>query len=96
MNISNCPHLTPANVGHLSAEDYSRLTSTLRCDVCPAGPKHLYVCLYPDCYMMGCSEGSDHSTAHNEAHPTHCLQMNVDNRKIWCYLCNNEVRYKDY
>jgi hypothetical protein len=36
--------------------------------------------------MLGCSEGpADHSTKHNANYPDHCVQLNVDTRRLWCY-----------
>lgn len=63
------------------------------CDVCKIKKKDtLWLCLYTDCYMLGCSEGKDHSSTHNHKNDSHCIQMNIDSRRLWCYKCSNEVR----
>lgn len=46
---------------------------------------NLWLCLYPDCFMLGCSEGADHSSRHYDNYPEHFVQLNVDTRRIWCY-----------
>ena len=57
-----------------------------------AASTNLWLCLFPDCYMLGCAEKrNDHSTQHNSAHPDHCIQLNVSNRRAWCYACKSEV-----
>ena len=57
-----------------------------------AASTNLWLCLFPDCYMLGCAEKrNDHSTQHNGAHPDHCIQLNVSNRRAWCYACKSEV-----
>lgn len=41
---------------------------------------------------IGCSEHDhDHGTKHFRANQTHCLQLNLSTRRIWCYVCNTEV-----
>ena len=53
---------------------------------------NLWLCLYPDCYMLGCTERpADHSTQHNRGQPEHCLQLNIVSWRAWCYACNAEV-----
>ena len=57
-----------------------------------ASSTNLWLCLFPDCYMLGCAEKrNDHSTQHNTANPDHCVQLNVSNRRAWCYACKSEV-----
>eukprot|EP00092_Neocalanus_flemingeri_P013617 GFUD01014686.1.p1 GENE.GFUD01014686.1~~GFUD01014686.1.p1 ORF type:complete len:869 (-),score=276.78 GFUD01014686.1:537-2954(-) len=66
----------------------------MSCDICRRGTSttNLWLCLYPDCYMLGCAETrNDHSTQHNTARPQHGIQLNVTNRRAWCYLCRGEV-----
>ena len=42
--------------------------------------------------MLGCAEKrNDHSTQHNTGNPTHCVQLNVSNKRAWCYCCKAEV-----
>ena len=96
----SCPHFV-ASVGFLSENDYQRLVDNPACDICGPGARgaradgdgasDLWLCLYPDCFMLGCSEGKDHSTKHQEKNPDHCVQMNIETRRIWCYKCNLEV-----
>ena len=50
-----------------------------------AAESNLWLCLYPDCFMLGCSEGADHSSRHHDNYPEHFVQLNVDTRRIWCY-----------
>ena len=93
MSGSTCPHVSDC-VGRLSATDLSQLLSNVSCDVCRKGigTTNLWLCVYPDCYMMGCAETkSDHSTQHNRDHPSHAIQLNVTNKRSWCYLCKGEV-----
>ncbi len=100
--ISDCPHLSDA-VGFLSERDFDTLLAVLHCDVCGGGDTArgrkrseadagtLWLCVFPDCFMLGCSEGPDHSTRHNKNYPDHCVQMNVGTGRFWCYECNAEV-----
>jgi len=92
--MTSCPHVTAA-VGRLSAEDLAQLLRNPACDVCrrTTSSSNLWLCLFPDCYMMGCTETrNDHSTQHNQANAAHCLQLNVTNRRAWCYKCCLEVK----
>ena len=57
---------------------------------------NIWLCLYPDCYMRGCTniregETEDHSTQHNLEYPGHCLQLNMSSWRAWCYKCQAEV-----
>jgi len=93
MATSSCSHVTRA-VGRLSRADLAQLLASQACDVCRRGPAatNLWLCLAPDCYMLGCAEKrSDHSTQHNLQHPDHCIQLNVTNMRAWCYACRAEV-----
>jgi uncharacterized UBP type Zn finger protein len=57
-----------------------------------ADKANLWLCLYPDCYMLGCAEGlPDHSTQHNRDQPDHCIQLNIVSWRAWCYSCKTEV-----
>lgn len=90
---SCCPHVT-TGIGRLTAEDLSQLLRNSACDVCrrTSSTANLWLCLFPDCYMMGCAESrNDHSTQHNQLSPNHCLQLNVSNKRVWCYKCCEEV-----
>ena len=63
----------------------------LSCHVCGRTPNNLWLCLFPQCWMLGCSDdeaGSpDCSTKHHDRNPTHVVQFNVRTKKIWCYAC---------
>lgn len=89
---STCSHVSSC-VGRLSASDLTQLLSNMSCDICRRGlgQTNLWLCLYPDCYMMGCADGPDHSTQHNKQNPDHAIQLNVSNKRAWCYLCKCEV-----
>lgn len=90
---SSCPHVS-ACVGRLTAADLAQLLSNPECDICRRGSSstNLWLCLYPDCYMLGCAETRvDHSTQHNRDNPGHAIQLNVSNKRAWCYLCKAEV-----
>ena len=91
--MSKCPHISSKTVGFLTSSDLDRLTSVLKCDVCQsaASSHNLWLCVHPECFMLGCSEGRDHSTSHNAANPGHVIQLNVDSNKLWCYDCQDEV-----
>ena len=60
-----------------------------------AGANNLWLCLYADCYMLGCSDdvqGSpDHSTKHQDGNQHHHIQLNISTRKVWCYGCVREI-----
>ena len=90
---SLCPHVS-ACVGRLSKVDLGQLLSNPECDICRRGitTTNLWLCLFPDCYMLGCAETRmDHSTQHNRDNPDHAIQLNVSNKRAWCYLCKAEV-----
>ena len=90
---SSCPHVS-ACVGRLTAADLAQLLANPECDICRRGisSTNLWLCLYPDCYMLGCAETRvDHSTQHNRDNPGHAIQLNVSNKRAWCYLCKAEV-----
>jgi len=93
MASSSCPHVTSC-VGRLTSSDLEQLLTNMSCDICKRGATttNLWLCLYPDCYMLGCAETrNDHSTQHNSARPQHGIQLNVTNKRSWCYLCKTEV-----
>lgn len=93
MASSACPHVTSC-VGRLTSSDLEQLLTNMSCDICKRGATttNLWLCLYPDCYMLGCAETrNDHSTQHNLARPDHAIQLNVTNKRAWCYLCKGEV-----
>jgi hypothetical protein len=57
-----------------------------------ANKANLWLCVYPDCYMLGCADGlADHSTQHNREQPDHCIQLNIVTWRSWCYYCKKEV-----
>ena len=104
---STCPHIA-SSLGVLSAQDFEQLVSVRECDVCrlnigrrknsasnSVGSTNLWLCLYADCYMLGCSDdiqGSpDHSTKHQDNHSHHHIQLNITTRKVWCYGCIREI-----
>jgi len=91
--VSRCPHVSQC-VGRLSSSDLAQLLTRPSCDVCrrSLATTNLWLCLYPDCYMMGCAETrDDHSTQHYKKNPNHAIQLNVSNKRAWCYLCKSEV-----
>jgi len=91
--MSRCPHVSDC-VGRLASTDLAQLLTNPSCDVCRRNlaTTNLWLCVYPDCYMMGCAETrSDHSTQHNRQRPHHAIQLNVSNKRAWCYLCKGEV-----
>lgn len=62
------------------------------CAQCDVKGRNLWICLYRRCMHIGCSEhDQDHGTKHFRANQTHCLQLNLSTRRIWCYVCNTEV-----
>lgn len=91
--FSECPHVV-SGVGRLFAHDLRQLLQNSSCDVCRVTGKkaNLWLCLYPDCYMLGCAEGlADHSTQHNKDQPDHPIQLNIMSWRAWCYSCKEEV-----
>ena len=92
-SVSRCPHVGTA-VGRLSSSDLAQLLTRPSCDVCrrSIATTNLWLCLYPDCYMMGCAETrDDHSSQHYRQNPSHAIQLNVSNKRAWCELCKAEV-----
>ena len=87
-----CPHLNRAAKRFPTGEDLATLLSNPRCDDCGGQESNLWLCLFPDCYMLGCSSGQDHSTRHQAKFKDHVLQFNIQTKRIWCYGCNSEVR----
>lgn len=89
---SECAHLG-ASVRPLAAPDLRQLMSVPQCDVCGKRAPNLWLCLYPDCYMLGCADESeiDHSSEHQKTNPDHFIQLNIDTRRAWCYGCKKEV-----
>ena len=105
-----CPHIS-TSMGALTFRDFQQLISVRECDVCrlpstqkgdklagsstSTGSMNLWLCMYEDCYMLGCSDdiqGSpDHSTKHQDNNPHHLIQLNITTRKIWCYGCVREI-----
>ncbi|XP_018331938.1 ubiquitin carboxyl-terminal hydrolase 20 [Agrilus planipennis] len=62
------------------------------CADCDSRGPNLWICLYNDCFKIGCSEkDKDHSTEHNHDLPMHCIHMNLSTKRIWCYQCQSEV-----
>ena len=61
------------------------------CQVCKREAKNLWLCLFPGCWTLGCSDdeaGSpDCSTRHHDKNPSHVVQLNVRTKKVWCYAC---------
>jgi len=91
--MSCCSH-APTAVGVLGVLDLEQLLSNPSCDICRLNNEkaNLWLCLYPDCYMLGCADTrGDHSTTHNNSNPAHCVQLNIGSWRAWCYLCNNEL-----
>ena len=54
------------------------------------GMTNLWLCLYADCYMLGCSDdvqGSpDHSTKHQDGHQHHHIQLNITTKTKYVIL----------
>ncbi|XP_015586795.1 ubiquitin carboxyl-terminal hydrolase 20 [Cephus cinctus] len=91
---TNCPHIS--SHGDLSIieaviaqnEKFNKC-SDKDCD--NEGP-NLWLCLYPDCRWVGCSQAHlDHGVVHNQRFPTHSAHMNLSTNRIWCYTCIREV-----
>lgn len=88
-----CCHVSPG-VGHVTERDLVQLMSEPKCDVCQLDGHNLWLCLFQDCYMLGCSDehnGPDHSTKHNNANLDHYIQVNIRTKRVWCYGCNRET-----
>lgn len=95
-DLEECPHLG-ASVKFLnsfkssSSSPLERLLNNPQCDDCGHRESNLWLCLFPECYSLGCSSGLDHSTLHQVKRPDHVIQLNINTRRIWCYGCNKEV-----
>ncbi|CAF1020545.1 unnamed protein product [Rotaria sordida] len=90
-NISRCPHV--ATIGFISTEDYLNAIQHEKCVKCDCIGPHLWLCLREGCLFVGCGSGkekNDHSTEH-EKEKAHPLQLNLTTKRIWCYVCNQEV-----
>ncbi|CAM4976055.1 unnamed protein product [Rotaria socialis] len=91
-NLSRCPHV--ATIGFISKEDYSNATEAEKCEKCDCIGPHLWLCLREGCLFVGCGTGkekNDHSSDH-EKEKAHPLQFNLTTKRVWCYVCNQEVR----
>lgn len=90
--VRNCPHL--ANHSDLAFIEavMKREERFVKCNDCDTRGPNLWLCLFPDCRLVGCAEMHfDHSSAHNANFPTHCTHMNLSTNRIWCYICKNEA-----
>ncbi|XP_015122298.1 ubiquitin carboxyl-terminal hydrolase 20 [Diachasma alloeum] len=88
----NCPHIL--NHGDLRIIEgvFCQKERFIKCSDCDNEGPDLWLCLYPDCRWVGCTETHlDHSTLHNNKHPMHCAHMNLSTNRIWCYMCEREV-----
>jgi uncharacterized UBP type Zn finger protein len=64
-----------------------------KCSKCDCFGPHLWLCLREGCLFVGCGSGkekNDHSSDH-EKEKAHPLQFNLTTKRIWCYVCNQEV-----
>jgi len=90
--VRDCPHL--ANRSDLTFIEavMAQEERFVKCSDCDTVGPNLWLCLYPECRWVGCSETHlDHSTIHNQNFPTHCAHMNLSTNRIWCYACNGEA-----
>ncbi|UJR24742.1 hypothetical protein I4U23_006116 [Adineta vaga] len=90
-NISRCPHV--ATIGIITDEDYVNAIRSEKCEKCDCFGPHLWLCLREGCLFVGCGSGkekNDHSSDH-EKEKAHPLQYNLTTKRIWCYVCNQEV-----
>ncbi|XP_066601435.1 ubiquitin carboxyl-terminal hydrolase 20 [Prorops nasuta] len=88
----NCSHIS--NRGDLSFIEalIAQKERFNKCNDCDSDGPNLWLCLFPGCKWVGCSEAHlDHSTTHNKQFPTHCAHMNLSTHRIWCYTCEKEV-----
>jgi len=89
-----CPHVTKAT-GLIEDDEWNRIvTNPAVCRICQEQGNNFWLCLYPGCHFIGCSDadgGQDHSTQHFNDHPTHCIQVNLSTCRAWCYICNKET-----
>ena len=73
-----CPHVTKAT-GLIEDDEWNRIvTNPAVCRICQEQGNNFWLCLYPGCHFIGCSDadgGQDHSTQHFNDHPTHCIQV---------------------
>lgn len=74
-----CPHFE-TSLRPLAAADLHQLISVQQCDVCGNNARHLWLCLYPDCYMLGCADNNaegeeDHSFEHQRSNKDHHIQV---------------------
>ncbi|CAF1317555.1 unnamed protein product [Adineta steineri] len=90
-NLSRCPHV--ATIGSIETEDYLNALKLEKCEKCDCFGPHLWLCLREGCLFIGCGSGkdkNDHSSEH-EKEKAHPLQFNLTTKRIWCYVCNQEI-----
>jgi len=96
MTTKSCPHLYRC-IQALNEDNLKELLKNdqANCQVCKREAKNLWLCLFPGCWTLGCSDdeaGSpDCSTRHHDKNPSHVVQLNVRTKKVWCYACTREV-----
>ncbi|XP_057324882.1 ubiquitin carboxyl-terminal hydrolase 20 [Microplitis mediator] len=88
----NCPHMCTHSDVSLIESVVAQKDKFSKCYDCDNGGPNLWLCLYPGCRWVGCSENHlDHNTIHNAKNPSHCTHMNLTTNRIWCYTCKREV-----
>ncbi|KAH0539531.1 ubiquitin carboxyl-terminal hydrolase 20 [Cotesia glomerata] len=88
----NCPHMCTHSDVSLVEAVIAQKEKFNKCFDCDNGGPNLWLCLYPRCRWVGCSENHlDHNTIHNANNPSHCTHINLTTNRIWCYTCKREV-----
>ncbi|XP_034942998.1 ubiquitin carboxyl-terminal hydrolase 20 [Chelonus insularis] len=88
----NCPHMCNHSDFSIIEAIFAQKEKFTKCSDCDNEGPNLWLCLYPGCRWVGCSENHlDHNTIHNTKNPLHCTHMNLTSNRIWCYICNKEV-----
>ncbi|CAG0892429.1 unnamed protein product [Cyprideis torosa] len=87
----NCDHTKSSSLGRFVPEKL-QYSNELKCAWCPKKGPNLWLCLHEDCFELSCGKkAGDHSGVHYRDNITHCLQMNISTKRIWCHSCTMEV-----
>lgn len=54
------------------------------------------MCLREGCLFVGCGSGKDNHSVQHEEQKAHPLQFNLTSKRIWCFVCNQEVLPNNY
>ncbi|KAI9555211.1 hypothetical protein GHT06_017726 [Daphnia sinensis] len=80
-----------ANLNGVS-KSLTSLAEDAHCQACKIPGRNLWLCLHSKCYRILCGEThKDHSSDHFQDYNNHCLHLNLNTFRIWCYKCEGEM-----